>query len=99
MTIVYQLLDGTDEEGVFCIGLFSTLNAAIAVATASDPDRLICGHHGGYICFCVHARTLDVLSEDDPGSEAPVVTVMWKQRYNETNDEYTWDYEVKRHDH
>lgn len=87
--LVYEVVDLTDDETYYTIGIWSDLGQALEMIRGfrNDPDGL---EQNGYVDdYCrvvVRARRLNAFSTE--GHE--VASFVWTQEYNEEADKYVW---------
>lgn len=92
MSHVYEVVDSTDDEMYFTIGIYSTLELALAALDQPNPPETFhCHGDWGYAEFEVRRRPLNAYSEH--GRTAASVT--WKSLPLEDDDyEEQWEREV-----
>lgn len=87
-TEIYELVDATDDEQYYTLGVFTTREGAFAAGTAGDSPPTM--QEVEDCCILeIRKRPLDSLV---PGPISPELTIEWSQTYNEDTDEDEWSY-------
>lgn len=84
---VYEITDNTEDEMHYPLGIFLTLEAAIAaIDECKDPTDLGSEiSHDDYAKVVVWQREIGW-----SGNGTSVFARKWEQKYNEGKDEYEW---------
>ena len=87
---VFELVDATSEETWYPLGLWATLDEAMrALASCKDPDDF------GSPCDSEDYFAVEIRERrygwTDQGKT--IFTQKWRQKYDETEDEYVWEVE------
>ena len=90
MKIVYELVDNTDDEQYFPLGLFETKEEAVYIVHQADSDGCRVGDSGDndMETITVFERELGM-----SGAGKTVYTADRYDTYNEEADEYLWQTE------
>lgn len=85
---VYEIVDVTDEETYYTIGLWSTLEDAKAICRlfANDPDGLNKSGGNDYCRIVIRHRPVGQYSEE--GTD--VAEFVWCTAYDEEQDDWAW---------
>lgn len=84
---VFEVVDATNEDQYWTLGVFSTLPDALIALDGRTPDDMP-GGHDDYDDFCMIQIRERKYGWSDGGN---VVRVReWTRDYNESTDEYAW---------
>ena len=85
---VFEVVDATDEENYFTLGVFLSLADAMReVESCDEPDDLG-GDHGDHEEYCVVEIRERKIGWGGIGRE--VAKYEWTSKYDEDKDEYGW---------
>lgn len=85
---VFEVVDATDDENYFTLGIFLSLAEAVReVETCDEPDDLG-GDHGDHEEYCVVEIRERKIGWGGIGRKA--AEYRWESKYDETADEYGW---------
>ena len=85
---VFEVVDSTDDENYFTLGVFLSLSDAVReVETCDEPDDLG-GDHGDHEEYCVVEIRERKIGWGGIGRKA--AEYRWESKYDETADEYGW---------
>jgi hypothetical protein len=93
MECIYEIVDATDDETYYTIGVYSTLELALTVLDQLEPPQTNhCHDNWGVAEFEVRRRPVDKWSEH--GKTAASVT--WRELpVSDDDDEVRWDRTVE----
>ena len=89
MTSVFEAVDSTDEDTYWTLGVWPTLESALAAfADCQDPGDFGCHDHDGYDDLCIVEIQERPFGWGSPGSTR--TTLRWENVYDEAVDEFKW---------
>lgn len=85
MKHIYEMVDYTNEETYYNIGLYETIEEAVRDAIEGDNPI---GEQEDYMFIEIRRREIGVPNWSGTGKV--VVTIEWKQEYKEESEEWIW---------
>lgn len=83
---IFELVDVTDEETYYTMGLFETAEEAIRQASTSENNTPPCNEIGeDYVTMEVRKRTIGKLQWSETGEV--VATVRWVRKYSDEDED------------
>jgi len=89
VTSVFEAVDSTNEETYWSLGVWPTLEYALAAFTdCQDPGDFGCHNHNEHDDLCVIEIRERSFGWGGPG--IPRATLRWENMYDEAADEFKW---------
>ena len=96
MTSIFEMVDATNEEAYYTMGLFVTLEEALKYATDERHGEPLTEIDDDLVIFEIKERQMGFTGYSVTGKLRATVT--WKKKYsdNDEDDDGKWSFEVSK---